>query len=266
MQLSDRPAATRARTEEPIASADSLDLLAAFRAGDARAREDLVRRHLKLVRQIASAHAPRDRALVQDLSQVGAIGLLRAIERFDPGLGRPFEAFAGACIAGEIRHFLRDHGQLVRLPRELQELRPRIVRTASLLAHRLDRPPSAEEIALELQMPLDKVLEVLSLDENSSPLSLDYESEAEPGKSLKDQLTDHRYRSFQLATEDRIMLGQAMARLKDVSREVIEFAFFEDLTQTEIARKLGISQMQVSRRVRSALGELWKLLNTRLWD
>ncbi|MBU6430420.1 MAG: sigma-70 family RNA polymerase sigma factor, partial [Cyanobacteria bacterium REEB65] len=126
--------------------------------------------------------------------------------------------------------------------------------------------PTAEEIAAELHCATGKVVEVLELEDREGPISLDDDAAGESGKPLRYQLIDQRYRSFQLAAEDRIMLAQALERLKDVSREVIEFAFFEDLTQTEIAKKLGISQMQVSRRIRAALAELWKLLHTRLWD
>ncbi len=269
MGATDRPGAVAARAASPpsIADAGGPDLLAAFRRSrEPQVLEALVKLHLPLVRRIASAHSDRnDSEALDDLCQVGAIGLLRAIDRFDPGLGRPFEAYAGACIAGEMRHFLRDLGQIVRVPRELQELRPQVIRATARLSQGLHRAPRAEEIAAEIGATADKVAEVLELIEAGGTVSLDDESGAEPGKALKHHLVDKRYRSFQLATEDRIMLGQAVARLKDVSREVIEFAFYEDLTQTEIAKKLGISQMQVSRRVRAALGELWKLLNSPLW-
>ncbi|MBM3268243.1 MAG: sigma-70 family RNA polymerase sigma factor [Candidatus Sericytochromatia bacterium] len=232
-----------------------------------RARDALVRRHLKLVKQIAAAHASRTERNVDDLVQVGSIGLLNAIERFDTEQGASFEAYAGACIAGEIRHYLRDLGHLVKPPRELQELRPQVLRAISRLAQRSYRSPTPDEIAAETGLPPGKIEEVLALEERGVPLSLDAETNEDGDKAAwKYQLIDNRYRSFQLAAEDRIMLGQAMGHMRDVSREVIEFAFFQDLTQTEIAKKLGISQMQVSRRLRTAMGELWKSLNSRLWD
>ncbi len=269
MRATDRHGAVAGLAASPpsIAAAGGSDPLAAFqRSREPQALAALVKRHLPLVRRIAFAHSDgRDSEAIDDLCQVGAIGLLHAIDRFDPKLGRPFEAYASACITGEIRHFQRDLGQIVRVPRELQELRPQVIRAAAHLSQSLHRAPSAPEIAAEIGAPTDKVTEVLELIEAGGPVSLDDESGADPGKALKYHLIDSRYRSFQLAAEDRIMLAQAMARLKDVSREVIEFAFYEDLTQTEIARKLGISQMQVSRRVRVALGELWKLLNSPLW-
>ncbi len=243
-------------------------LLQEYRStASARARDALVRKHLKLVRQIAGSHATRGLRNVDDLVQVGAIGLLHAIDRFDPAMGTSFEAYAGACVAGEIRHYLRDLGHLVKPPRELQELRPKVLRATAKLSQRSYRSPTPEEIAAEIGVPAEKVEEVLELEDRSVPVSLDAESQDDGEKAgWKYQLIDNRYRSFQLATEDRIMLGQAMGRMRHVSREVIEFAFFQDLTQTEIAKHLGISQMQVSRRLRTAMGELWKTLNSRLWE
>ena len=233
----------------------------------ARAREALVRKHLKLVKQIAGAHSRHASRNIDDLIQVGCIGLLNALDRYDPAAGSSFEAYAGACIAGEIRHYVRDHSHLMKPPRELQELRPQILRAISKLSQTSYRSPTPEEISKEIGVPVEKVEDVLALDERVVPLSLDSEPQDDPEKAgWNYQLVDNRYRSFQLAAEDRIMLGQAMGKMREVSREVIEFTFFQDLTQMEIAKHLGISQMQVSRRLKTAMGELWKTMNTRLWD
>lgn len=251
-------------TKDPEVAA----LLQEYRSSrSARARDALVRKHLKLVRQIAGAHCSRAEGNIEDLSQVGCIGLLNAIERFDPATGNNFEAYAGACIAGEMRHYLRDHAHLVKVPRELQELRPQVLRAVSRLSQRSYRTPTPEEIAQETGILAEKVEEVLALEERAIPVSLDADSDDQGERSgWRYQLIDNRYRSFQLATEDQIMLGQAMGLMRDVSREVLEFAFYQDLTQIEIAKHLGISQMQVSRRIRTALGELWKSMNNRLWE
>lgn len=227
----------------------------------ARARKErLFEQHLSLVRPIARHFAERRPDLLDDLAQVGAIGLLRAIDRFDPKLGTPFEGYAKTLIAGEMRHYLRDQGSLVRPPREISELRGRVLAVRLALDQEAEAPVSAEAIAEWAHLPLHKVEEVLALEANFQPASLDQELDTERG-TLRYQLVDNRYKSFQLAEEDRWMLAQAMSRLRAASREVIEFAFYEDLTQTEIAKKLGISQMQVSRRIKSALGELVRLLN-----
>lgn len=226
-------------------------------------REALVKRFMPLVRPIAQHFAMTRPDQVDDLTQVGCIGLLRAIERFDPQLGKPFEAYASTLIAGEIRHYLRDSVPLVRPPRELVELRGRVMAAQSALSNAGEQP-SVEAIAAIVGAPAIKVSEVFALEENFCPASLDQEMDAERG-TFRYQLVDKRYSSFQLATEDALMLNSALAHLRGVSREVIEFAFYDDLTQTEIAKKLGISQMQVSRRLKTAIGELWKAFNTKVF-
>ena len=233
-------------------------------AGCAQAREQLLMTYLPLVRPIAVHLAGGRPDLVDDLTQVGAIGLLRAIERFDPTLGKAFEPYASALIAGEMRHYMRDAVPLVRPPRELVEMRGRVSAALAALEQALECEPTAAEIAELAGLPVDKVEEALQLEENFCPASLDQELETEHG-ALRYQLVDNRYKSFQLAAEDRVVLQQALADMRAVSREVIEFAFYEDLTQTEIAKKLGISQMQVSRRLKTATTELWKVLSTKLF-
>jgi RNA polymerase sigma-B factor len=226
-------------------------------------QERTLKHYLPLIRPLARHFSERRPDLYDDLSQVGAIGLLRAIERFDETFGVPFEAYANRLIEGEMRHYLRDLASLVKPPREISELRGK-VQTAQLALsqmHETSVPPSA--VAELTGLPLHKVEAVLAHEENFQPASLDHTLELESG-SLRYQLVDNRYKSFQLAEEDRWMLTYAMERLRSVSREVIEFAFYEDLTQTEIAKKLGISQMQVSRRIKSALGEMFKLLNAKI--
>lgn len=246
---------------------DTSDLIARYQADrDPRLRDELVRRHLKLVRQVARSYGDRCRDGVDDLVQVGSIGLLNALDRFDPLVGRNFEAYAGTLIAGEIKHYLRDSIHLVRPPRELVELRSTVRAATSRLTQDSERNPTIAELATETGLAPQKVEEVLALDTHAYPVSLDDEGEDDgEGARPRYQLIDNKYRSFQLATEDRIMLQQAMGRLREVSREVIDFAFYQDLTQTEIAQRLGISQMQVSRRLKTATQELWKTLNTRLW-
>jgi RNA polymerase sigma-B factor len=243
---------------------DSSVLFEQVRQGDNGATERLVKRYLPLVRPIAVHLSGTRPDQIDDLVQVGSIGLLRAIQRFDPALGKPFEAYANALIAGEIRHYMRDAVPLVRPPRELVEMRGKVLAAQSLLQQADEGPASAEAIAELAHLPLAKVEEVLQLEENFCPASIDQEMEAERG-SFRWQLVDSRYKSFQLATEDQLMVNQALAGMRTASREVIEFAFYEDLTQTEIAKKLGISQMQVSRRLKSAMGELWKVMNTKLF-
>lgn len=248
------------------AELETRDLLVRYHAERGRAQRDLlVSRHMRLVLQIARSFEERCPGGMEDLAQVGTIGLIHAIDRYEPSMGRKFEAYAGTLITGEIRHYLRDQAHLVRLPRELVELRPTVRAVTAKLTQQEDRPPTLEELAQATGISEKKLEEVLELDRGSQVVSLDEETEDEGDTRPRYQLVDSRYRSFQLAAEDRIMLGQAMERMREVSREVIEFTFYQDLTQTEIAQQLGISQMQVSRRLRTAVDELWRLLNQRLW-
>lgn len=227
----------------------------------AQATADLVERHLPLVRRLARSYHQRSGVELDDLVQVGSVGLLRAIRRFDPSVGTVFEAYASTTITGEILHYLRDCVPLVRPPRELVELRSRVKTVAARLKQELQHEPTCEEIALETELCPLKVAEILAMERTTKPLSLDAEYEAdEDSAPLRLQLTDHKYGAYQNQTEERIMLSQALAQLKATSREVIDFFFFQDLSQQEIGRRLGISQTQVSRRVRMALRELLSYL------
>ncbi len=217
----------------------------------------LVERYMPLVRRLARSYHQRSGVELDDLIQVGSVGLLRAMRRFDPTMGCAFEAYASTIISGEILHYLRDSVPLVRPPRELVELRSRVKTAAARLKQELQREPSCEEIAVETQLCPLKVSEIIAMERTTKPLSLDAEYDTdEDSAPIRLQLTDHKYGAFQNQTEDRIMLSQAIAKLKVTSREVIDFFFFQDLSQQEIGRLLGISQTQVSRRVRVALSEL----------
>jgi RNA polymerase sigma-B factor len=225
-----------------------------------RERDETFRQHVHLIRPIARQLGAQWPEHLDDLTQVGAIGLLRAIERRDPEQAANFRQYAAALIAGEMRHYLRDLAPLVRPPRDIVELRGRVLRSRQALEQNHGEAATAEAIAEHSEVPVDKVLACLAWEAKGPPASLDQDEE-----KTGYQLIDNRYSSFQLATEDRLLVEAALGRLRAASREVIEFAFYEDLTQTEIAKKLNISQMQVSRRLRTALGELWKVLNARLF-
>jgi len=152
------------------------------------------------------------------------------------------------------------------VPRDLSEFSSKIRHASEALAKSLGREPTEAELAERLDVTVQRIMDCTQAEQTSLALSLDQELNADngSGKSLGDQVEDKTYVSFQLAQEDRILLAEAMSGIRSQSRQVIEFAFYQDLTQTEIAKKLGISQMQVSRRLRSAITELWELLNVRV--
>lgn len=151
---------------------------------------------------------------------------------------------------------------MIRAPRELQELSFRINRLVQNLTSRLGREPSDVEIAQELQVSVSRVNEAYEVDRRRTLVSLDQALSSESGseQSLIDTLVDGHYQSNQLAKEERLMLAEAIKQLRDGLREVVQLTFYEDLSQTEVAKRLNISQMQVSRRLRTATAELYKII------
>ena len=237
-----------------------LDLYAQTR--DPAIRDAVIQAAMPLVKRIAYGLARRSTDPVEDLIQVGSIGLIKAVDQFKPDAGAKFQTYATHLITGEIRHYLRDKTAMIRAPRELQELSFRINRLVQNLTLRLGREPSDYEIAEELQIPVSRVNEAYEVDRRRTMISLDQALTSEAGgeQSLVDTLIDGKYQTYQIAKEDRFMLAEAIKELRDGLREVIELTFYEDLSQTEVARRLGISQMQVSRRLRAATNELYKII------
>lgn len=229
---------------------------------DPALRDKIIQASLSLVKRIAYGLARRSTDPVEDLIQVGSIGLIKAVDQFKPDAGAKFQTYATHLITGEIRHYLRDKTAMIRAPRELQELSFRINRLVQNLTAKLGREPSDVEIAQELQIPVARVNEAYEVDRRRTLISLDQALSNDAGseQSLIDTLVDGRYQSNQIAKEDRFMLAEAIKHLRDGLREVVQLTFYEDLSQTEVARRLGISQMQVSRRLRAATAELYKII------
>ena len=231
-----------------------------------RVREEFLLQHMDLVRKIARHYSQMFPSHYDDLVQVGSIGLLNAMNRYDPHKKTNFRTYASHLISSEMKHYLRDLTAVVKPPRELQELLPRVRQAESSLGLHLGREPLGDELAAYLGVSHEKLDEVRRLEKNHYPVSLDQEINTDSGNRsiLLDQLEDPHYKSVQLAQEDRLLIQEAMGKVKFQSRQILEFAFYHNLTQTEIAKNLNISQMQVSRRLKKALGELWDTLNTRV--
>lgn len=229
---------------------------------DPSLRDKIIQASLSLVKRIAYGLARRSTDPVEDLIQVGSIGLIKAVDQFKPDAGAKFQTYATHLITGEIRHYLRDKTAMIRAPRELQELSFRINRLVQNLTAKLGREPSDVEIAHELEIPVARVNEAYEVDRRRTLISLDQALSNDAGseQSLIDTLVDGRYQTNQIAKEDRFMLAEAIKHLRDGLREVVQLTFYEDLSQTEVARRLGISQMQVSRRLRAATAELYKII------
>lgn len=222
--------------------------------GDDDAREQLVMSHLNLVRFLASKFKSRGEPL-DDLIQVGTIGLIKAVDRFDPTRGLEFTTFATPTILGEIRRHFRDKGWSVRVPRRLQELSSKVNQTKEELTKELHREPSVEEVATALNTTVDEVLEAMESSSAYSSVPL------EGGSSGEDDTPSviDRYVSEdeELAlSDDRMAIEEAIRDFSPREQEIIRMRFIDGLTQVEIAKKLGISQVQVSRLLRRTLRKL----------
>ncbi len=220
--------------------------------GDEEAREQLVERHLPLVRSLARRYANRGESL-EDIEQVGAIGLLKAIDRFDLDRDVSLATYATPNVVGEIKRHFRDRGWAIRVPRALQELNARLSSTIDRLTARLGHSPSIAEIAAELGVTPEEVLEALDVGTAYTTLSLSNaggEDDGDPLEAIGDE--DEGFGR----TDDRAALAPALAHLPAREREILRMRFEEELPQTQIAERVGLSQMHVSRLIRKALGTM----------
>ncbi len=244
---------------------ESLELLRQYQlAPNLRLRNKLVELNFGLVRKEAHHWLHQCDENYEDLIQVGSMGLIRAIERFDMSKGHAFSSFAIPYIRGEIQHYLRDKGSTIRIPRRWLDLQRQAIAVSRDLQTKLHRQPTDIEIATALEVDLGEWQEIKLASRNRSLLSLDAPmcEDDQGSASLGDMIPDAQYRSFQLAQEDQIRLHQAMLQLEKRTREVLEFVFLYDLTQREAAERLGISAVTVSRRVKKGLDHLKTVMDT----
>ncbi|CBN54894.1 RNA polymerase sigma factor SigF [Kamptonema sp. PCC 6506] len=242
---------------------ESLQLLREYQqAPSNEVRNELVKLNIGLVRKEVHHWLHQCTESYDDLLQVGSIGLIRAIERFDMSKGNAFSSFAIPYIRGEIQHYLRDKSPSVRVPRHWLTLERQSSSIVKDLQVRLNRHPTDIEVATALNISVGEWQEIKLACRNRSPLSLDapLQDEEEGATCLGELVPDNRYRSFQLAQEDRIRLQQALAKLEERTREILEFVFLYDLTQKETAERLGISAVTVSRRVKKGLDSLKEMM------
>ncbi len=243
---------------------ESLELLQQYReTPSAELRNRLVELNFGLVRREALHWVQQCNESYEDLVQVGSLGLIRAVERFQLSRGHAFSSFAIPYIRGEIQHYLRDKGATVRIPRRWLELRQQAA--SFIRRHHSEGKglPSDLEIAEALAISLEDWQDVKLAHSNRSPLSLDapIQDQDEDATTMGQLLPDPRYKSFHLAQEDQIRLQQALAQVEQRTRDILEFVFLHDLTQRETAERLGISSVTVSRRVKTGLQSLKNLLS-----
>lgn len=197
----------------------------------------------------------------EDLVQVGFIGLLNALTKFDASAGVRFNTYATYLVAGEIKHYLRDRSQTIRQPAWLQELRHKVNKSASLLQSQLGRQPNEREIAENIGVSETAVREVFVTQDMLKLASLDSTPQEDDGESEVERLDAADFCPEQLSLEDRMVLESALCQLRDLERQVLTMFHFDMLNQTEIAAKLGISCNYVSHILRQSLSKLRKILN-----
>ncbi len=239
---------------------DAFVRLAATRDADAaaheRVREELVVAHLNLVRYLAVKFANRGEAL-EDLVQVGTLGLIKAIDRFDGERGVEFTTYATPTIVGEIKRYFRDKGWAVKVPRRLQELNLSVNRAIEKMAVELGHSPTVAELAKRLGASEEEILEAQELGQAYNLLSLDTEVSGDGDKgtqTLADYIGKHDPQLLNL--EDRANLEKAFDVLTRRERIILFLRFYESVSQTEIAKRLNVSQMHVSRLQQKALEKL----------
>jgi RNA polymerase sigma-B factor len=223
--------------------------------GDLRAREQLIEQYMSLVRSLARRYSYRGEQL-EDLVQIGAIGLIKAIDRFDLDRGVELTTYATPNIIGEIKRHFRDKGWAVRVPRGLQELNVQLSRLVEQLTVQLSRSPTIPELAKAAGVEEELVLEALESGRAYTSLSLSVgggggdDDDLDPLESLGTE--EHQYE----VSEDRAVLAPGFKALDERERKILQLRFFDGLTQSQIAQQVGISQMHVSRLIRRSLEKI----------
>lgn len=225
-------------------------LISASRRGDAAARELLVEHYLPLVKMLALRFANRGEQL-EDLVQVGTLGLIAAIERFDLDRKVEFPTFAIPTIVGEIKNHLRDRTSAIRIPRRVHELAPSVRRRELELSARLERPASPTELAVDMGLRESEVHEVLLARCARAPLSI-----ADPSVWGGQLVGNDNGADVCEEIDERLVVAASLRALTRRDRRLLRLRFVDELTQAEIADLLGLSQAHVSRLIRSALGRL----------
>jgi RNA polymerase sigma-B factor len=223
--------------------------------GDIAAREELVERFLPLARDLALRYSYTDEAF-DDLLQVACLGLIKAIDRFEPGRGTKFTSYAAPTILGELKRHFRDKGWSLHVPRDLQERTLAVSRETEALSKRLGRSPKVREVAESLGCGVEEVLEAQEAAASYEAASLDAPAARDDDESaaLVDLLGEEDG-AYDLV-EDRQAIASTWQALPEVERRVLELRFMHDLTQREIGDRIGYSQMHVSRLLRRALTRL----------
>lgn len=223
---------------------------------------NVVENAMTLVKKIAGNIALQSGVSNEDLVQVGSIGLIKAIEFYNPDKNTRFKTYASYFIRGEIKHYLRDKASIIKAPRELQELVFKISTAVKDLKANGFEEPTEEQIAEAVGVPVKKIHEVMEIELCKSTLSLDQTlaSTDDDDLTLIDKIPSGDYQEFLNSYEDKIMLAEAIKKLPPDLQQIIELSYYQDLNQREISERIHISQMQVSRRLKKALSKMYEII------
>jgi RNA polymerase sigma-B factor len=238
-------------TDEAARTAELRSKFEAYAAGDRSLRDELIEAHLWLADRLARHFANRGEPL-DDLYQVSSLALIKAVDRFDPERGVEFSSYATTTIIGELKRHFRDRGWSVRAPRRIQELYLHLGQAISDLSQSLGRSPTIQELAKVTSASEEDVLEALEAGQAYRATSLDAPSDEDDTLGSHLGGDDGEFAN----SERRLLLEPYLARLPTRERLILKLRFEEDLTQSEIAQQLGISQMHVSRLLSKCLSRL----------
>jgi RNA polymerase sigma-B factor len=242
------------KDERNVRAHEAQQLFERLRAGDGGAREALVERFLPLARQLARRYQRANEPL-DDLVQVASIGLVKAVDRFDPGRGVAFSSYAVPTILGELKRYFRDSGWALHVPRGIQERALQVDRAIKDLAGRLGRSPSVSEVAEHTDIEVEEVLSAMEASQAYEAVSLEAERGGETDSDTYADTIGEEDERYELV-EYGATIAPALRTLSPRDRLILHLRFVEDLTQSQIAERIGVSQMQVSRLIRRSLTRL----------
>jgi RNA polymerase sigma-B factor len=220
------------------------------RTGRRRDRNRLVEHHIGFAYYVAKRFSGRGVA-AEDLQQTALLALVRAVDRFDPEMGAAFTSFAGPTIEGALKRHFRDHAWSVRVPRPAKELHLQVRVARDELGHELGRSPTVAEMAAHLDVSSDEIVQTLAVSGAFSPSSLEASSDDQQPTDRGGLLAEDD--SGFVEVDDRMTVDELIGHLPEREREIVALRFYENLTQSEIAARVGISQMHVSRLLRRSL-------------
>jgi RNA polymerase sigma-B factor len=254
--------AVTATTSAPAVAAGSAELFHRWRRyADRRARDELIERFLPLARKLARRYIPSSEPY-EDLVQVASLGLVKAVERFDPERGYAFTSFAVPTIVGELKRYFRDAGWALHVDRGAQERARKVIDAQQKISAATGRPPTVGELSQYLEMTDEDVLDGLQTAEAYDAISLDAPLQGDDGASTRLESIGNDDDRLELI-DDQATIFAAARQLPQRERQILFLRFGEDLTQTEIAERVGVSQMQVSRLLRKSLQRLRELTDAR---